>query len=145
MLPKIFETLAARYRERQGGYTRIHRFGRRTGDAAPAAILTLVDGPKDIRFEMLARRVGREAAQAQLLGEGEVIRGGLNDWMKAIHDGTRREVMQSLKFRNEEDRKMFESRTREFAVSTIKSEAGEVHREESMLIHRRRTSCRRKN
>ena len=117
MLPKVFETLAKRYRQREGGYTRIHRFGQRAGDAAPAAILTLVDGPKDIRFEMLARQVGKEAAQAQLLGEGEVIRGGLRDWMKAVDSSTREQVEQSLKFRSMEDRKLFESKTRDFAVS----------------------------
>jgi large subunit ribosomal protein L17 len=55
---KLFTHLAPRYAERQGGYTRIHRFGRRPGDNAPHAILELVDNPKDLKFEMTARAVG---------------------------------------------------------------------------------------
>ena len=38
----LFQTIAPRYQERQGGYTRILRVGVRQGDAAPMAILELV-------------------------------------------------------------------------------------------------------
>lgn len=40
---KLFTTLAARYKERNGGYTRIFKLGSRMGDAAPMAVLELVD------------------------------------------------------------------------------------------------------
>ena len=40
---KLFDTLAPRYAERQGGYTRVIRGGFRYGDAAPMAIIELVD------------------------------------------------------------------------------------------------------
>ena len=40
---KVFDELAARYRERPGGYTRVIRLGQRPGDAAPMAIIELVD------------------------------------------------------------------------------------------------------
>ncbi|MDP6603745.1 MAG: 50S ribosomal protein L17 [Rhodospirillales bacterium] len=40
---KLFDTLAERYRERQGGYTRVLRAGYRYGDSAPMAIIELVD------------------------------------------------------------------------------------------------------
>lgn len=40
---KIFDVLADRYQDRQGGYTRVLRAGFRYGDNAPMAILELVD------------------------------------------------------------------------------------------------------
>lgn len=40
---KLFSTLGPRYAERPGGYTRVIRAGFRYGDAAPMAIIELVD------------------------------------------------------------------------------------------------------
>jgi len=60
LTPKVFSTLAERYADRAGGYTRIHKYGNRPGDNAPQAILELVDNPRDIKFEMTARAVGWE-------------------------------------------------------------------------------------
>ncbi|MCL5066295.1 MAG: 50S ribosomal protein L17 [Firmicutes bacterium] len=42
VVSKLFTTIAPRYTERSGGYTRIMRTGFRRGDAAPMAILELV-------------------------------------------------------------------------------------------------------
>ena len=39
---KVFDELAERYRERQGGYTRIVKVGFRRGDAAPMCLLELI-------------------------------------------------------------------------------------------------------
>ncbi|GAA5854480.1 hypothetical protein JCM8547_004858 [Rhodosporidiobolus lusitaniae] len=68
-LRPLFTTLAARYESRPGGYTRIQRAGYRQGDRAPIAILELVDGRNDLRFEQAARSLGRELA-IQASGRG---------------------------------------------------------------------------
>jgi len=39
----LFHEIAPQYEERNGGYTRIVKIGRRTNDAAPISILELVD------------------------------------------------------------------------------------------------------
>lgn len=43
---KMFDTVAARYADRNGGYTRIIHAGVRPGDGAPTVLLELVDRPE---------------------------------------------------------------------------------------------------
>jgi large subunit ribosomal protein L17 len=40
---KLFDTLAVRYKKRNGGYSRVLKAGFRYGDAAPLAVIELVD------------------------------------------------------------------------------------------------------
>ena len=48
-LVKLFDVLAARYAGRDGGYTRIVKAGVRASDAAPIAIIELVDRDVDAK------------------------------------------------------------------------------------------------
>ncbi len=40
---KLFDTIATRYADRKGGYTRVLKAGFRYGDSAPMAVIELVD------------------------------------------------------------------------------------------------------
>ena len=49
IVSKLFNTLAERYRDRQGGYTRVLSSGFRYGDSAPMAVIELVDRDPDAK------------------------------------------------------------------------------------------------
>lgn len=49
LIDKLFTTLAERYANRSGGYTRVLRKGRRYGDAAEMAFIELVDRDRDAK------------------------------------------------------------------------------------------------
>jgi len=46
---KLFDDLGPRYKERQGGYTRVIKAGFRYGDMAPMALIELVDRDTDAK------------------------------------------------------------------------------------------------
>lgn len=43
IVKKLFEEIAPKYAERPGGYTSVRKLGRRLGDAAPVAMLKLIE------------------------------------------------------------------------------------------------------
>ncbi len=43
VVTKLFSVIAPRYKERQGGYTRIIKLGMRQGDTAPVSVIELVE------------------------------------------------------------------------------------------------------
>jgi large subunit ribosomal protein L17 len=49
MVSKLFNTLAERYAERKGGYTRIMKAGFRYGDSAPMAVIEFVDRDEEAK------------------------------------------------------------------------------------------------
>ncbi len=59
MVKKLFDTLGPRYKDRAGGYTRVLKAGYRYGDAAPVAVIELVD-----RDEAVKGKEDRERSEA---------------------------------------------------------------------------------
>ena len=49
MAKKTFDVLAVRYKERNGGYTRIIKLGNRFGDNAPTAVIEFVDRDEEAK------------------------------------------------------------------------------------------------
>ncbi len=49
MAKKLFDVLAERYKDRNGGYTRVLKAGYRYGDSAPVAVIELVDRDESAR------------------------------------------------------------------------------------------------
>ena len=48
-MAKLFDTLADRYADRSGGYTRVIKAGYRYGDTAPMAVIELVERDEDAK------------------------------------------------------------------------------------------------
>jgi large subunit ribosomal protein L17 len=66
MVKKLFDTLAARYKDRNGGYTRVMKAGFRHGDSAPRAVIELVDRDESVKgAEDKARAAEKAAAEAE--------------------------------------------------------------------------------
>lgn len=59
---KLFEVLGPRYKDRNGGYTRVLKAGFRYGDMAPMAIIELVD--RDVDAKGSADRTRLETEEA---------------------------------------------------------------------------------
>lgn len=59
---KLFDTLALRYAERNGGYTRVLKAGFRYGDSAPLAVIELVDRDESAR--------GQDSGPVEVTDEG---------------------------------------------------------------------------
>ncbi len=66
MVRKLFDTIGARYKEREGGYTRVLKAGFRYGDSAPLAVLEFVD--RDVEAKGAEDRA-RDEDQAEVTTE----------------------------------------------------------------------------
>jgi len=65
MAKKLFDTLAPRYKNRSGGYSRVIKAGFRYGDSAPRAVIELVDRDTSIKGKEDRERHEAAVAQAQ--------------------------------------------------------------------------------
>jgi large subunit ribosomal protein L17 len=63
LVAKLFSVVAERYKERHGGYTRVLKAGFRYGDAAPMAIIELVDRDPEAK--------GKDSGPVQVKEESE--------------------------------------------------------------------------
>lgn len=66
MVKKLFDVLGPRYKDRNGGYTRVLKAGFRYGDSAPRAVIELVD-----RDESVKGKADRERHEALIKEQGE--------------------------------------------------------------------------
>ena len=65
MVKKLFDTLAPRYKDRAGGYTRVMKAGYRYGDSAPVAVIEFVDRDETVKgVEDRARSDAMKEAEA---------------------------------------------------------------------------------
>src|SRR5690606_35326255 len=67
LVKRLFDTVAPRYAERNGGYTRIMKAGFRYGDNAPMAVIEFVD--RDVSAKGAADRARAEAEGAEEAAE----------------------------------------------------------------------------
>jgi large subunit ribosomal protein L17 len=70
---RLFDTVAARFADRHGGYTRIIKTGPRPGDAAPMVVLELVDraeAPADKGKDKGGKRAKRATGGDEAAGAG---------------------------------------------------------------------------
>jgi large subunit ribosomal protein L17 len=68
-LRRLFDELGQRFKDRPGGYTRIIKMGRRSGDGAELAIIELVDNPREQEAQAAARK--RTKASTKKKGESK--------------------------------------------------------------------------
>lgn len=59
---KLFDEIAARFQDTQGGYTRVIKIGPRRGDNAPMAFIELVDAPEALVDDVFQEGYAEEGA-----------------------------------------------------------------------------------
>jgi large subunit ribosomal protein L17 len=64
LVAKLFSTLGERYKDRNGGYTRVLKAGFRHGDNAPLAVIELVDRDPEAKGQVDRDRLEAEAELA---------------------------------------------------------------------------------
>ena len=76
VVKKLFDDIAPRFKERNGGYTRIIKIGIRHGDAAPVSVIELVTRQADIEAAATDKQKKRRGAPR---GGKPTAKGGKDD------------------------------------------------------------------
>jgi large subunit ribosomal protein L17 len=75
VVKKLFDTIASRFVDRNGGYTRIIHAGTRPGDRAPMVLLELVDRPEAPREKSKKEAKAEKTPKAEKGDKGEAAAG----------------------------------------------------------------------
>jgi large subunit ribosomal protein L17 len=88
VVSKLFETIAPRFVERPGGYTRLLRLGHRRGDAAEIAQVELIGSEYDPKAAEATEKTAGEGTpeKKEKKGMGHRIREALGGRKKADHE-----------------------------------------------------------
>ena len=90
----LFETVAPRYADRNGGYTRLLRLGFRRGDAAETAMVELIGSEYDPNAQA---KTDAAADAPKKKSVGERLRGALGGGKKPAGGGDRPKVQKAAK------------------------------------------------
>ena len=98
VVSKLFETVAPRFKDRQGGYTRLLRLGHRRGDAAELAEVQLVGSEYDPKAAEADKAKGpADAPKPEKRSMGERLRGALGGGRKKEEGGGKVKADKSAK------------------------------------------------
>jgi len=61
VVTKLFSVIAPRYKQRDGGYTRIIKIGQRLGDSSPVSVIELVE--EEIRKKEVKKKTTKEVSE----------------------------------------------------------------------------------
>jgi large subunit ribosomal protein L17 len=90
VVTKLFDTIAPRYTERNGGYTRLLRLGHRRGDAADLASVELVGSEYNPNADV--EKAGEAAEKPKKKTMGDRLRGALGGGRKKDDGGAKGRV-----------------------------------------------------
>jgi large subunit ribosomal protein L17 len=88
VVTKLFDSIAPRFADRPGGYTRLLRLGHRRGDAADLAEVQLVGSEYNPKAEAEKTKATGEPEKPQKRTMGERLRGALGSRKKADQDAS---------------------------------------------------------
>jgi large subunit ribosomal protein L17 len=97
VVTKLFDTIAPRYADRPGGYTRLLRLGHRRGDAADVAEVELVGSEYHARKAAKEAKAAPDADKPQQKTMGGRIREALGGRKKTDQDAAKGKVDKAAK------------------------------------------------